>query len=545
MRSREFLSEKTLSPTAFYQLPNLQAFIQRLTTTGEFIDDKTHQPVKVTPTRQEIQQLKQAAKSFPPEGVLLKSRMKALIPTTIGGVKLNTIFREPDFGGKGGFKGKEADTSNPVKLGNVGPAVEAWKAIGLFARLTDRSENPVTIETLMSIKDQLNQSMSLGIKKDSKSKTETVVSKQLVSVPEADGATQDTISVKINVALGSWQRAMAASPQDKELWGRIQGILSFINENNALKRYNKLFSHNHRIDPVKISVVGGEGEKTDIKTSYLDPEKNYKDKKVISGLSFSLKATSPKIGQSSGTTVEGIKAMFNTLGLDDSAAMEAIQSAVYAGKSRGSDETDAEINARYNAIKAVFNMAGQKLEQKLSAVTDQGEASFLEHFFGTLQNTMTGGANMTFVDFSVNGTYKKLNPKTIKNLASLVDLEAKVTTGKGAKGHPYLFIYDKNSNRNIMHVRLEVQTGGRLTLHYELDDLINLAIEANEAAKGAVVNPADTQVPANQVQAKPTPGGLGGAKKPVVPVKKPLGQPQGRPMGQDPVDSTDYSMSGE
>ena len=185
-------------------------------------------------------------------------------------------------------------------------------------------------------------------------------------------------------------------------------------------------------------------------------------------------------------------------------------------------------------------MAGQKLEQKLSAVTDQGEVNFLEHFFGTLQNTMTGGANMTFVDFNVNGTYKKLNPKTIKNLAKLVDLEAKVTTGKGAKGHPYLFVYDKNSNRNIMHVRLEVQTGGRLTLHYELDDLINLAIEANNSAPSDVVNPAD-----KKVQAKPTPGGLGGAKKPVVPVKKSLGQPQGQPMGQPPVDYTDYSMSGE
>jgi hypothetical protein len=57
---------------------------------------------------------------------------------------------------------------------------------------------------------------------------------------------------------------------------------------------------------------------------------------------------------------------------------------------------------------------------------------------------------------------------------------------------------------------------------------------------GTPINPAD-----NKVQAKPTPGGLGGVKKPVVPVKKPLGQPQGRPMGQDPVDNTDYSMSGE
>lgn len=533
MRSKEFLLlEKTLEPASFYQLPNLQAFIKRLEAGGQFIDDKTHQPIKVSPTPQEIAQLKQAVASFPPEGVMLKSRMKALIPTTIGGVKLNTIFREPEFGGKGGVKGKEASVSDPKKLGNVGPAVEAWKSIGLFARLTNRSDAPITLENLMAIKDELNQSMSLGIKQGSKSRTETVVSKKLVSVPEVDGATKDTISIKINVGLGSWQRAMAASPQDKELWGRIQGILKFVNENNALKRYNAVFSKNHRIDPVKIAVVGGEGEKTDIKTMYLDLQG--KEKNILPSLSFSLKATSPKIGQSSGTTVEGIKSMFSTLGLDDTGAMEAIKAAVYAGKQRGSDETDQEINARYKALHAIFGMAGKQLEQKLSKANDAGEANFLEHFFSTLSGAMTGGANMIFVDFNVNGTYKKLNPKTIKNLSSLVDLEARVTRGTGGKGHPYLFIYDKNSNRNIMHVRLEVQTGGRLTLHYELDDLINLAIEANERAQGrsAPVKPVATALPVKQPIKQP--------------VKKPLGQPKGQPMGQpepEPVD--DLRFSGE
>ena len=533
MRAKEFLLlEKTLEPASFYQKANLDAFIDRLTTGGgKFIDDKTHEPIIVKASPQELAQLKQAAQSFPPEGVMLKSRMRALIPTTIGGVKLNTIFREPDFGGKGGVKGKEASVSDPKKLGNVGPAVEAWKSIGLFARLTNRSQNPVTLDDLMAIKDELNQSMTLGVKKGSKSRTETVVSKKLMAVPEIDGATKDTISIKINVGLGSWQRAMAASPQDKELWGRIQGILSFVNENNALKRYNAVFAKNHRIDPVKIAVVGGEGEKTDIKTMYLDPEG--KEKNILPSLSFSLKATSPKIGQSSGTTVEGIKSMFKTLGLDDSGAMEAIKAAIYAGKERGSDESDEAINARYKALHAIFGIAGQQLEQKLSKATDAGEVNFLEHFFNTLSGAMTGGANMIFVDFNVNGTYKKLNPKTIKNLASLVDLEARVTRGSGGKGHPYLFVYDRNSNRNIMHVRLEVQTGGRLTLHYELDDLINLAIEANDKARG--------QAPVAQKPATAVPA----TKQVKQPVKKPLGQPQGQPVGQEPETVDDIRFSGE
>lgn len=481
MRFHEFLTEKTLAPTSFYRLSNLLAFIKRLETTGKFVDDKTHKPVIVKPSAAEIEKLKKVADEFPPEGVIVKSRMTGLIPNTIGGVRLSTLFREPEFGGLGGIKGDTPDTSlKPAKLGSIGPAVEVWKAIALFARLTDRTENPVTIERLMSIKDRLNKNMSMSVTTAS-SKTETVVSKELLAVPELDGKTSDTISVKINVALGSWQRAIAASPNDQDLWGRIQGILKFVNENVALKRYNKIFSQNHRIDPVKIAVVGGEGEKTDVRTSYLDPEQAYKTKKVIPGLTFSLKATSAKIDQSSATTIDGIKTMFRILGLDDSDAVEAITAAEYQGKPRGAIETEAQIAARYRAIQEIFAMAGKRLEIKLSKANDQSEAIFIEHFLSNLTSAMTGGANMTYVDFDAKGTYKKLNPKTIRNLARLINLEARSTKGSKLKGHPYLFVYDKNSGRNLMHVRLSVQAGGRLTLYYELDDLLDMAIEANRS----------------------------------------------------------------
>jgi hypothetical protein len=531
MRAKEFLIEEHLKAATFYQLPNLQAFIKRLKDSGKFIDDKTQKPIKINATPEEIAQLEKVAANFPPSGQMRKDQMPGLIPTMIGGVRISTIFRELEFGGRGGVKGDDAGNVDSAKVGNIGPAVEAWKAIGIFSRLIKRTEEPVSIDEMMALKDELASTMQLG---------NLAVTRKQVSVQDVNGTATDTISVKLNIPLGSFQRAMGASPQDKELWGRITGINNFINTNRALQRYNKVFSTNGRIDPVKIEVVGGEGDKTDVKTSYLDPAQNYKSKKTIPGLTFSLKAASPKVDQSSGTTVEGIKKMFNILGLEDTDAVEAIKAAVYAGKIPKSVETDEQIEARYKAIWEIFRMAGERLETKLAQATDQGEAVFITHFFESLTNAMTKGENLTIVDFNVNGTYKKLNPKTIKNLTKLVNLEAKVKAGSGKKGHPYLFVYDKNSNRNIMHVRLEAQASGRWTLHYELDDLINMAIEANAAAQGDVVNSAD-----KKVQVKPTPGGLGGAKKPVVPVKKPLGQPQGQPMGQEPVDYTDYSMSGE
>jgi hypothetical protein len=540
MKAREFLLlEKTLEPSTFYQLLNLQAFIKRLKSGGEFIDDKTQKPIKVIASPAEIQQLERAVSSFPPSGQMRKAQMSGLIPNVIGGVRLSTIFREPEFGGRGGVKGKELDTVENSKLGNVGPAVEAWKAIGIFSKLTNRTDEAITLDQLMSVKQELASSMNLEYKKDKEtgkvvSQTATAVAKKIITVRDIGGTVSDTISIKINVPLGSFQRAMAASPQDKDLWGRIQGILKFINENNALKRYNKVFSTNNRIDPVKIAVVGGEGEKTDVKTSYLDPEQNYKSKKTIPGLTFSLKAASPKIDQSSGTTVEGIKKMFNILGLDDTDAVEAIKAAVYAGKVPREVETDDQISARYKALWEIFRMAGQKLEIKLARTSDQGEANFITHFLESLSGAMTKGENLTIVDFDAKGTYRKLNPKTIKNLASLVDLEARVQAGGGAKGHPYLIVYDKNSSKGIMQVRLEAQSSGRWTLHYELTDLINLAIEANDKAR--------SQAPIDKKSAKVAPV-RSRANKPVATDPKPALNISKQQIGQDTVD--DIRFSGE
>jgi hypothetical protein len=83
-----------------------------------------------------------------------------------------------------------------------------------------------------------------------------------------------------------------------------------------------------------------------------------------------------------------------------------------------------------------------------------------------------------------------------------------------------------------MHVRLEVQTGGRLTLHYELDDLIDLAIEANNKNAG-IVTPAPVTKPKAPV--RPT------ANNP----KTPLGKPQAVPMGTEPEPIDDLRFSGE
>lgn len=493
MRILDLLNEAKLKPADFYQRNRLEVLINRLEQKKPFIDDATQKPVYIQASADEIAHLKKVLQYFDQVGLtsVPKDRMSKLMPSSIGGVALNTLFKDSELGGKGGVKG-DASVNNDRDLGNVGPAVETWKAIALFAKLTHRKQEPITIELLNSIRDALASTMQLT--KKSKGGVETAVVRKLVSVPDFNGNVNDTISVKVDVGLGSWQRAMAASPKDADLWGRIQAIIRFVNENNALNRYNKIFSTNGRVDPIKVAVVGGSGEKTDVQTSYLDPQGN---KKPLSSLTFSLKAGSTKLGQSSGTTAEGVKEMFAVLGLGEVEAMNAIKESGFIEKARATKtsvpETDEQIAARYQAILKIFSTAGESLNAKLQNASDTGEQSFLENFFLQVKKQFTGGSNMISVDFNADGTYTKFNPHVISYLVKHVDLESTLMVKK----RPQLKIFDKNSRSNLIQVRLEAQSGGRLTFHVELDprfkDIASQAYEkermANKPAKPVVKAP--------------------------------------------------------
>ena len=301
---------------------------------------------------------------------------------------------------------------------------------------------------------------------------------------------------------------MAAGEKDPELFGRIKGILKFINENQALKRYSKLFALNGRVDPIKVAVVGGAGEKTDVQTSFIkDPTtKNYKP---LSSLNFSLKAGNKGVSQSSATTTQGIKIFFDSLGLSNEDADNAIQQTGYFEKPRGAQETQSTIEKRVKAIRQIFNIAAQKLEQKFAGDDPNQEAQFIQHFLGRMTHIMTSGKNMIFVDFDAKGTYNKLNPHAIKNLVGYVNLEAKVIN----KADSYLFIYDKNTGKSLIHVRLQKFKTGRWNLKFELDKMLEMTKEATDKLNSQkTVAPAVSQ---NTPVSKPKVG-------------EPMGQPSKR-----------------
>jgi hypothetical protein len=532
MKINEFLSEETLKPASFYKLDRLNAFINRLETGGKFVVNDTGKKITLNPTKKEINALKALRKEYDSVGDMPggHSGMRGKIPLEIGGVKLSSLFKDTGLGGGGGVKGEKNIKPEDAAKSNIGSAVEAWKAIGVFTKLIHREDRDITLQDMMAVKDILNANMKLEKKISSKgatSKTQTAVSKDLRQVPDFNKKVNDSISIDIDVGLGGWQRAMAVGEKDPELFGRIQGILKFINENQALKRYSKLFSLNGRVDPIKIAVVGGAGEKTDVQTSFIkDP--TTKDYKPLASLNFSLKAGNKGVSQSPATTNEGIRIFFDSLGLDVTDAEEAMKQTGYFEKPRGAVETPATIEKRVNAIRQIFNIAAQKLEQKFAGDDTAQEAEFINHFLNRMTHIMTSGKNMIFVDFDAKGTYNKLNPHSIKNLAGYVNLEAKVIN----KADSYLFVYDKNSGRSLIHVRLQKFKTGRWNLKFELDKMLELTKEATDKLNLQKANVVPQKV--NTVTQPVRPG----ANKSVATQPKPalkVSQPQ---MGQEPVNTT-------
>ncbi len=542
MRSKEFLAEDNLSAATFYKLNRLNELIRRLEK-GDLFQTSTGKEIVIKASRAEIQSLKALRKLYDETGTMPGGHgaMVGKIPHYIGGVRLGSLFKDPNIGGQGGSKvTTDADAKSS---GNVGPALELWKSVAIYARLTHREDRPITFNDLKSLVSELDAGKEL-IRKE-KSDTDVVVSKLFKEVPDFNKKVKDTLSLKVDLGLGPYQRAVAASPKDAKLWGNIQGVLKFVNENNALKRYNKIFSMNGRVDPIKVALVGGSGAKTDIQTSYLDtskpPEvgadgKSHHEKKALPSLTFSVKSGSSKVNQSPGTTIAGIRIMFGSLGLSTADADAAIEKTAYQEKpkmKKGAVEDPKIITQRHHALTDIFGIAAQELDNKLRSLTDKGEGVFIKHFLSTLTQAFTGGANLIYVDFDAKGTYFKLNPHQITNLTNFVDLGSAIRkTPKGL----LLEVADNNSSRVLFQMRLQSNTSGRLTILFELRDLLKLTKEATEKLNLPMQRKPSTQQTVTTAPAK---------SASVTPALKVSQQTVGQDSTNDAGDNTDYRFSGE
>jgi hypothetical protein len=460
------ITEAPLAQKTFYEKARLQNLIRRLKAKDDFLTvdgDK----IKIPVTREELKNLVDLLQTNydASDNVISNKRM----PTVLGGVPLSNLMKTNDFGGRAGI-GAQGETEGKA---NIGPTTETMKSIAVFTRLLNRNKSAITVEDWNQVAKQIKNNAT-DVKAPGKT-VSTTLSELTKKVYDTNKKVQDTLKLTIELSTPPFLRAVNVDQSDRQAWGILQGILSYVNTESDVQKYNRFFTNNNVQDPVNIAVVGIGGDKVDILATRTAPTG---EERPLSHLSMSIKAGSSMYEQSSGMNVEGIEKLYDILGLDPLSAADAMRAVKFQAKERNKDDTPEEAKQRVQAVKDIYQIVGSQLKTYMSSKNDAGESEYLKTFLSKLKNSIQGDQRLVYVNFDAKGTYNKLNPQVIDTLASYVDLG--VVVDAESKSTPYIYIIDKNTGKPIMHVRLAILKSGRLTNTFELDYLLDLVRDAQK-----------------------------------------------------------------
>lgn len=465
MRILDILLEKSLSARDFKEEVRLNHLIHCLEKSIP-LTANDGKKVVIPATVKEIRYLKSLRQFYDAGGK--SQEVKEYIPNTIGGIKLSSLFKTKEFGGIGG------DPSNPNApvRSMLGETTEGIKACAIYTKLVTRgSENITDKQVLAVIKTMVKNvkaidSVTINPDTGKKSKKTSFTGTVKKQVPDVGGNVKDQIDLSIALARAPIQRLSQLSPDDADAWGVLKSVVTYVNNETDVNKYNRFFSNNQKRDPINVSVRGLEGEKTDIETTYTDAEGKVRP---LSHLSMSVKRASGKYDQASGLNEAGNIKFFNILGLTKEEARSAMEEAKFTN--------ELPFAKRVKAVSKLYSLAAHMLDNKLSSMSNTGEARFIDTLLDNLKKSIQGDQRLVYVHFNINGTYDKLNPTLIKNLANYVDLEARVVI----KTWPYIYITDKKTGKDLFQARLQVNSDGRLTHIFELKSLLELVKEATDA----------------------------------------------------------------
>ncbi len=458
MKIKHLLNEASLKARDFYQESRLEALIYMLDKGQPFtMTDGTKKVIKASDS--EMKYLKSLRSYYDAGGN--SQDVKDYIPRSVGGVKLTDIFKSSEFGGRGGTLGQEK-SAGPV-VADIGATVEAMKSAAIYTKLTTRDSPTISVEDVIDNLKAIGNAGQEVVDGKKISMTSTLTA----TVPDVGGNVKDNFTLTVNLGRAPFQRATELHPADKDARGRLSSIVNYVNKETDIAKYNRFFSTNQKRDPVFVEVKGLEGKKADVETSYLKDG----EMKPLSHLSMSLKAGSSKYDQASGLNEAGNIKFFNILGL----SIEDARAAMAAAKFKN----DLDYERRTKAVVKLYSQAATMLDREISSLNDRGEAQFIHSVIAKLRSSIQGDQKLVYVNFNADGTYYKLNPQLIANLATYVDLDVKMVMKKW----PYLYVYDKNTGKNLFHARLQVNSTGRLTHIFELDDLLDLVKEATASAR--------------------------------------------------------------
>jgi hypothetical protein len=542
MRARDFLTEGGLASRDFYERYRLANLIQKLDTGEKFITTDGKKVV-VPASRAEIAALKSQLKNnFDPKNKDPKARAitPLVIPPSLGGIKLSALQKTKEFGGKvGTAPGQEEDFSKA----NLGPTVEALKSFAMYAKLSMRGKSTITVDDVIKIgklADE-NSKVDYAVNPDTgkKSTTLTTFASYSRNVPDVSKQVKDQLTLNVALSTPSFQRAVRVNAKDKAAWGNLQGVISYVNSESDIGKYSRFFANNNKRDPVKISVIGIGGAKTDISSTYVDPKTG--SEKPLQHLSLSVKSAGAEwYDQAPGGNEDGMRKFYGIIGLDDAAADSAMKSAKFKGGGK-KDTTPETFAERIQSVYKIYGTAYKQLKSRIPQLNDKGEADYIHGFVGRLKSSLAGDEKLVYVKFDADGTYKKLNPQILSQLSRYIDLDVNYVPGQG-DSKPRIFWIDNKTGKTLLYVVLLVNAPNyRLTHQFNLGkdffELLRLAGEAaNPVSKpvAAPVQPIDTPP---QSTAKPIKLGPPNAKPGKLPVKaktQQLPQEPGDQMGVDP-----------
>jgi hypothetical protein len=505
MRAFEILLEVSeLTKRDFYMRGRLINFINKLENQEPFATFEG-ESVVIPASKKEIDNLKYILKNnFDPKNLDPKAQATVPfeVPRTIGGIRLSTLQKTKEFGGK---TVSAPNTEEDYTKANLGPTVEALKSFAIYAKLIIRNKDQITADDVLKIAKLANEyskeDYSVNQKTGKKSTTLTTFVAYKREVPEITKTIKDQIALRMAISTSSFQRALRVNPKDKVAWGNLQGIVSYVNTESDIGKYSRFFSKNQKRDPVKISVMGISGAKTDISSTYTNPETG--EEKPLENLSLSIKSAGASwYDQASAGNDDGMRKFYSIIGLDQQEADTAIQQAKFIGG--GKKDTDTEKFAkRIKAVNQIYKITYNNLKSRVSTLDDKGEANYIQDFLKNLKTSLTGDQKLVYVAFNAKGTYEKVNPKLLFGLSKLIDLDVNYTAGSD-NVPPKIFWVDKNTGKTLAFVTLLINTANyRLTHQFNLGkDFYDLYREAVKISQNPL--PKDQPQPATQSVATPS-----------------------------------------
>jgi hypothetical protein len=460
MRFNEFIIEGALSSRDFYKRNRLINLIDKLENKKPFFTLDGEQVV-ITPTPVELDKIKGELRKFPSEEANAIATSDVYIPTKIGGVKLSSLTKTNEFGGKVGLSTTgEMDYSKA----NLGPTVEALKSFAIFAKLALRDRNTITADDVIEIgkkAEENSKEQPAGT-----SDTPTTFAVYDIDVPDINKEVNDNIKLQVALSTPSFKRAVNVNEKDKTAWGNLKGIIRYVNDESDINKYSRFFQKNNKRDPLNIKVVGIGGAKTDISSTYVDPNGI---EKPIQNLSMSIKSAGAEwYDQASAGNEAGMIKFYNIVGLSENDAVSVMKEANFKGG--GKKSSNEEFELRIAAVNKIYELTANLLKDKIPELNDNGEATYIKDFLKKLKESLAGDERLVYVKFDVNGLYKKLKPHLLENLADSIDLDVKFTAPEG-KSKPKISWIDTNSGKEIIHVRLLVNAPNkRLTHQFNLGE---------------------------------------------------------------------------